>query len=288
MFFIVDISQYNKVLNYLETSVPNILYLNTFEEDDEDKGSEWITDTNKDTVLVSDEGLEHDYSYILSDTDNIIINFNKDVQEVKIDRFEKIEVTLKSSQKLDFDNVKLDLSRLPDCQLAYMVFNTNPRNCIESEVTDGYLYNLSFDFKDDELVELDKFLTDILSIKVELGVKASIQLYNVCVRQTHYNLYIKDIDEQLVQAKLYILRRIREDTIPTKLESCITRITVAHLWLNKWYEEGQKASTLGEFSTESYYDKLMESVEEDIDQYNKDKGVDEDKRDLDYRFTGSA
>ena len=285
----VQISQYNKVLNYLETSVTNIHYLNSFTEDDsdEDVGSQYITDSNMDFPLVVQKGLEHDYSYLLNDTSDIIVNFSKIVQEVKIDRYEKLEVTIKTNKQLVIENTKLVFSRVPNCKIEYKSFEPNLRECHETKNNDGFLYILSYDFKEDDMVEFNKFMTDIMSVKIDLGVSCDVQLHNIVVRQTAYSLNIKDIDEQIVQAKLYILRRIHEDIIPDKLASCITRITVAHLWLNKWYEEGQKASTLGEFSTESYYDKLMNAVDKDIDLYNKDKGDDKDKRNLDYRLLGS-
>lgn len=285
----VLLASYNKVLNYLETSKIDVQWLNSFEENIEDKGSEYIATSSYDSCFIKPTGLQHDFSYGLNNTDNIIFNFNNDVQEVKLDRFQYLEVTLGSPQKLDLSKVKAVFSRVPYCEVEYMTFNCSDEysRYNTSQKYDN-LYTLSFIIQDSNDMEYDnKYLTDIRSIRVDLGEKVDVTIYDVKVRQDNFTLRVKDVDEQIVQAKKYILRKIREDEIPLKLESCITRITVAHLWLNKWYEEGQKSSTLGEFSTESYYDKLMEGVDGDIDAYNKDKGSSEDKRYLDSRWIGS-
>lgn len=285
----VLLASYNKVLNYLETSKIDVQWLNSFEENIEDKGSEYIATSSYDSCFIKPTGLQHDFSYGLNNTDNIIFNFNNDVQEVKLDRFQYLEVTLGSPQKLDLSKVKAVFSRVPYCEVEYMTFNCSDEYSRHntSQKYDN-LYTLSFIIQDSNDMEYDnKYLTDIRSIRVDLGEKVDVIIYDVKVRQDNFTLRVKDVDEQIVQAKKYILRKIREDEIPLKLESCITRITVAHLWLNKWYEEGQKSTTLGEFSTESYYDKLMEGVDGDIDAYNKDKGSSEDKRYLDSRWIGS-
>lgn len=285
----VLLASYNKVLNYLETSKIDVQWLNSFEENIEDKGSSYITTSSYDSCFVKPAGLQHDFAYGLNNTDNIIFNFNNDVQEVKLDRFQYLEVTLSSPKQLDFSKVKAVFSRVPYCEVEYMSFPCSDEysRYNTSQKYDN-LYTLSFVIQDSNDMEYDnKYLTDIRSIRVDLGEKVDVVVYDVKVRQDNFTLRVKDVDEQIVQAKKYILRKIREDEIPLKLESCITRITVAHLWLNKWYEEGQKSSTLGEFSTESYYDKLMEGVDGDIDAYNKDKGSSEDKRYLDSRWIGS-
>lgn len=285
----VLLASYNKVLNYLETSKIDVQWLNSFEENIEDKGSNYITTSSYDSCFVKPTGLQHDFAYGLNNTDNIIFNFNNDVQEVKLDRFQYLEVTLSSPKQLDFSKVKAVFSRVPYCEVEYMSFHCSDEySRYNTSQKYNNLYTLSFVIQDSNDMEYDnKYLTDIRSIRVDLGEKVDVVVYDVKVRQDNFTLRVKDVDEQIVQAKKYILRKIREDEIPLKLESCITRITVAHLWLNKWYEEGQKSSTLGEFSTESYYDKLMEGVDGDIDAYNKDKGSSEDKRYLDSRWIGS-
>lgn len=285
----VLLASYNKVLNYLETSKIDVQWLNSFEENIEDKGSNYITTSSYDSCFVKNEGLQHDFSYGLNNTDNIVFNFNTDVLEVKLDRFQYLEVVLSTPQTLTYEDIELVFSRVPYCEIGYMSFKCSEElSRHNSSKKYGNLYTLVFDIQDSNDMEYDnKHLTDIQSVLIDLGEKVDVVVQDVKVRQTNFTLRVKDVDEQIVQAKKYILRKIREDEIPFKLESCITRITVAHLWLNKWYEEGQKSSTLGEFSTESYYDKLMEGVDGDIDAYNKDKGSSEDKRYLDSRWIGS-
>lgn len=285
----VDIASYNKVLNYLETSKVDVQWLNSFDETSDDKGSNYVTDTNYDSCIIKDNGLQHDTSYNINSTTNVIFNFNSDVCEVKLDRFNYLEFTVGCKQELNLDEVSAVFSRLPYCEVEYLSFNVD-KDTTRQQKSSKYdnLYTLSFLISDSNYLEHDhKYLTDIRSLKLYFGTNVDVTVYDVCVRQTDFTLRVKDIDEQIVQARKYILRKIREDTVPYKLQSCITRVTVAHLWLNKWYEEGQKASSLGEFSTQSYYDKLMESVDGDIDAYNKDKGTSEDKRYLDSRWLGS-
>lgn len=280
----VDISSYNKVISYLPSSKVNIHYLNSFE----DGGIDYITSTTSNATPYLTSGLEHDIAYGLNGVSDFIINFDDDVKEVRLDNFEKIEFTVSSTEDFGFEDIKLVFSRTPNCVLSYLEIGAFDLLFHKEEQPNStYLYNLCFMINNELDLDWSKILLDIASVKVKFPKESDIVIYNAVARQTIYNLGIKEIDEQYKEAELYIIRKIHEDTVPPLLKSALCKITSAYLWWGKWYEEGQKSATLGEFSTMSYGDKLMESANDDIDRYNKDKGEDENRRYLDARWIGS-
>lgn len=280
----VDISSYNKVISYLPSSKVNIHYLNSFE----DGGIDYVCSTTPNATPYLTSGLEHDIAYGLNGVSDFIINFDDDVKEVRLDNFEKIEFTVSSTEDFGFEDIKLVFSRTPNCVLSYLEIGAFDLLFHKEEQPNStYLYNLCFMINNELDLDWSKILLDIASVKVKFPKESDIVIYNAVARQTIYNLGIKEIDEQYKEAELYIIRKIHEDTVPPLLKSALCKITSAYLWWGKWYEEGQKSATLGEFSTMSYGDKLMESANDDIDRYNKDKGEDENRRYLDARWIGS-
>ena len=280
----VDISSYNKVLSYLPSSKINIHYLNGFEV--RDVG--YISSSNPDAVAFLTRGLEHENAFCLNGVSDFIIDFTDDVKEVRLDNFQKVEFTVASTEDFDYNDIRLVFSRTPNCQLPYLELECDEllfRKVLRPDST--YLYNICFMISKEYETDFSPLLLDIASLKVEFSKDSDLILYNAVVRQIAYNLSIKEIDEQFDEAVKYVLRKIHEDVVPDILKSALYKITSAYLWWGKWYEEGQKSATLGEFSTMSYGDKLMESADDDIDRYNKDKGEDDTKRYLDTRWIGS-
>lgn len=280
----VDISSYNKVLSYLPSSRVNIHYLNNFEPD----GLNYISSSTIVSAPYLTDGLEHKIAYALNGVSDFIINFNDDVKEVRLDNFEKIEFTVSSNEDFGFEDIKLYFSRTPNCTLSYLTLNCYDLLFHKEQLPNSrYIYNICFMINNELDLDYSKLLLDMASIKVTFPKSSDLIIYNAVVRQSIYNLSIKEIDEQYDEAIKYVLRKIHEETVPNILKSALYKITSAYLWWGKWYEEGQKSATLGEFSTMSYGDKLMESADDDIDRYNKDKGEDEKKRYLDIRWVGS-
>ena len=167
----VLLASYNKVLNYLETSKIDVQWLNSFEENIEDKGSNYITTSSYDSCFVKNEGLQHDFAYGLNNTDNIVFNFNNDVQEVKLDRFQYLEVVLSTPQTLDYKDVELVFSRVPYCEIGYMSFSCSEElSKHNSSKKYDNLYTLVFNIQDTNDMEYDnKYLTDIQSVLLDLS-----------------------------------------------------------------------------------------------------------------------
>ena len=284
-----NIKTYNKVLSYLETSIPNIIGLNTFDEINQyDKGSNYITNSNRDAVIVKKSDLIHYSGYYLLNTPDVIFNFDSEVQKVNLDLFQTLEITVETADDISSNDIKAIFSNVPNAQINNYEFNLDESKTKVNKGEDSYFSTLVFTLVDDDVYNADSKLdlSSIKSIKIT-NIDTSILIHDIVVKTPQYTFKTELIDEQMAEAERYILRKIREDEVPDKLKSALVRFTVAHIWLNKWYEEGQKSSTLGEFSTESYYDKLMDDINEDIDAYNKDKGTVEDIRYIDTRMLGS-
>lgn len=284
-----NIKTYNKVLSYLETSIPNIIGLNTFDETNQyDKGSNYITNSNRDAVIVKKSDLIHYSGYYLLDTPDVIFNFDSEVQKVNLDLFQTLEITVETNDDISSNDIKAIFSNVPNAQINNYEFSLDKSKTKVSKGEDSYFSTLIFTLVDDDVYNADSKLdlSSIKSIKIT-NIDTSILIHDIVVKTPQYTFKTELIDEQMEEAERYILRKIREDEVPDKLKSALVRFTVAHIWLNKWYEEGQKSATLGEFSTESYYDKLMGDINEDIDAYNKDKGTVEDIRYIDTRMLGS-
>ena len=284
-----NIKTYNKVLSYLETSIPNIIGLNTFDEINQyDKGSNYITNSNRDAVIVKKSDLIHYSGYYLLNTPDVIFNFDSEVQKVNLDLFQTLEITVETADDISSNDIKAIFSNVPNAQINNYEFSLDKSKTKVSKGKDSYFSTLVFSLVDDDVYNADSKLdlSSIKSIKIT-NIDTSILIHDIVVKTPQYTFKTELIDEQMAEAERYILRKIREDEVPDKLKSALVRFTVAHIWLNKWYEEGQKSSTLGEFSTESYYDKLMGDINEDIDAYNKDKGTVEDIRYIDTRMLGS-
>lgn len=284
-----NIKTYNKVLSYLETSIPNIIGLNTFDEINQyDKGSNYITNSNRDAVIVKKSDLIHYSGYYLLNTPDVIFNFDSEVQKVNLDLFQTLEITVETADDISSNDIKAIFSNVPNAQINNYEFNLDESKTKVNKGKDSYFSTLVFTLVDDDVYNADSKLdlSSIKSIKIT-NIDTSILIHDIVVKTPQYTFKTELIDEQMAEAERYILRKIREDEVPDKLKSALVRFTVAHIWLNKWYEEGQKSATLGEFSTESYYDKLMDDINEDIDAYNKDKGTVEDIRYIDTRMLGS-
>lgn len=284
-----NIKTYNKVLSYLETSIPNIIGLNTFDETNQyDKGSNYITNSNRDAVIVKKSDLIHYSGYYLLNTPDVIFNFDSEVQKVNLDLFQTLEITVETDEDISSNDIKAIFSNVPNAQINNYEFSLDKSKTKVSKGKDSYFSTLVFTLVDDDVYNADSKLdlSSIKSIKIT-NIDTSILIHDIVVKTPQYTFKTELIDEQMAEAERYILRKIREDEVPDKLKSALVRFTVAHIWLNKWYEEGQKSATLGEFSTESYYDKLMNDINEDIDAYNKDKGTVEDIRYIDTRMLGS-
>jgi hypothetical protein len=284
-----NIKTYNKVLSYLETSIPNIIGLNTFDETNQyDKGSNYITNSNRDAVIVKKSDLIHYSGYYLLNTPDVIFNFDSEVQKVNLDLFQTLEITVETNDDISSNDIKAIFSNVPNAQINNYEFSLDKSKTKVSKGKDSYFSTLIFTLVDDDVYNADSKLdlSSIKSIKIT-NIDTSILIHDIVVKTPQYTFKTELIDEQMAEAERYILRKIREDEVPDKLKSALVRFTVAHIWLNKWYEEGQKSATLGEFSTESYYDKLMDDINEDIDAYNKDKGTVEDIRYIDTRMLGS-
>ncbi len=284
-----NIKTYNKVLSYLETSIPNIIGLNTFDETNQyDKGSNYITNSNRDAVIVKKSDLIHYSGYYLLNTPDVIFNFDSEVQKVNLDLFQTLEITVETADDISSNDIKAIFSNVPNAQINNYEFSLDKSKTKVSKGKDSYFSTLVFTLVDDDVYNADSKLdlSSIKSIKIT-NIDTSILIHDIVVKTPQYTFKTELIDEQMAEAERYILRKIREDEVPDKLKSALVRFTVAHIWLNKWYEEGQKSATLGEFSTESYYDKLMNDINEDIDAYNKDKGTVEDIRYIDTRMLGS-
>lgn len=284
-----NIKTYNKVLSYLETSIPNIIGLNTFDETNQyDKGSNYITNSNRDAVIVKKSDLIHYSGYYLLNTPDVIFNFDSEVQKVNLDLFQTLEITVETDEDISSNDIKAIFSNVPNAQINNYEFSLDKSKTKVSKGKDSYFSTLVFTLVDDDVYNADSKLdlSSIKSIKIT-NIDTSILIHDIVVKTPQYTFKTELIDEQMAEADRYILRKIREDEVPDKLKSALVRFTVAHIWLNKWYEEGQKSATLGEFSTESYYDKLMNDINEDIDAYNKDKGTVEDIRYIDTRMLGS-
>lgn len=284
-----NIKTYNKVLSYLETSIPNIIGLNTFDETNQyDKGSNYITNSNRDAVIVKKSDLIHYSGYYLLNTPDVIFNFDSEVQKVNLDLFQTLEITVETDEDISSNDIKAIFSNVPNAQINNYEFSLDKSKTKVSKGKDSYFSTLVFTLVDDDVYNADSKLdlSSIKSIKIT-NIDTSILIHDIVVKTPQYTFKTELIDEQMAEAERYILRKIREDEVPDKLKSALVRFTVAHIWLNKWYEEGQKSATLGEFSTESYYDKLMDDINEDIDAYNKDKGTVEDIRYIDTRMLGS-
>lgn len=284
-----NIKTYNKVLSYLETSIPNIIGLNTFDETNQyDKGSNYITNSNRDAVIVKKSDLIHYSGYYLLNTPDVIFNFDSEVQKVNLDLFQTLEITVETDEDISSNDIKAIFSNVPNAQINNYEFSLDKSKTKVSKGKDSYFSTLIFTLVDDDVYNADSKLdlSSIKSIKIT-NIDTSILIHDIVVKTPQYTFKTELIDEQMAEAERYILRKIREDEVPDKLKSALVRFTVAHIWLNKWYEEGQKSATLGEFSTESYYDKLMDDINEDIDAYNKDKGTVEDIRYIDTRMLGS-
>lgn len=284
-----NIKTYNKVLSYLETSIPNIIGLNTFDETNQyDKGSNYITNSNRDAVIVKKSDLIHYSGYYLLNTPDVIFNFDSEVQKVNLDLFQTLEITVETNDDISSNDIKAIFSNVPNAQINNYEFSLDKSKTKVSKGKDSYFSTLVFTLVDDDVYNADSKLdlSSIKSIKIT-NIDTSILIHDIVVKTPQYTFKTELIDEQMAEAERYILRKIREDEVPDKLKSALVRFTVAHIWLNKWYEEGQKSATLGEFSTESYYDKLMNDINEDIDAYNKDKGTVEDIRYIDTRMLGS-
>lgn len=284
-----NIKTYNKVLSYLETSIPNIIGLNTFDETNQyDKGSNYITNSNRDAVIVKKSDLIHYSGYYLLNTPDVIFNFDSEVQKVNLDLFQTLEITVETTDDISSNDIKAIFSNVPNAQINNYEFSLDKSKTKVSKGKDSYFSTLIFTLVDDDVYNADSKLdlSSVKSIKIT-NINSSILIHDIVVKTPQYTFKTELIDEQMAEAERYILRKIREDEVPDKLKSALVRFTVAHIWLNKWYEEGQKSATLGEFSTESYYDKLMDDINEDIDAYNKDKGTVEDIRYIDTRMLGS-
>ena len=284
-----NIKTYNKVLSYLETSIPNIIGLNTFDETNQyDKGSNYITNSNRDAVIVKKSDLIHYSGYYLLNTPDVIFNFDSEVQKINLDLFQTLEITVETDEDISSNDIKAIFSNVPNAQINNYEFSLDKSKTKVSKGKDSYFSTLVFTLVDDDVYNADSKLdlSSIKSIKIT-NIDTSILIHDIVVKTPQYTFKTELIDEQMAEAERYILRKIREDEVPDKLKSALVRFTVAHIWLNKWYEEGQKSATLGEFSTESYYDKLMNDINEDIDAYNKDKGTVEDIRYIDTRMLGS-
>lgn len=284
-----NIKTYNKVLSYLETSIPNIIGLNTFDETNQyDKGSNYITNSNRDAVIVKKSDLIHYSGYYLLNTPDVIFNFDSEVQKVNLDLFQTLEITVETDEDISSNDIKAIFSNVPNAQINNYEFSLDKSKTKINKGKDSYFSTLIFTLVDDDVYNADSKLdlSSIKSIKIT-NIDTSILIHDIVVKTPQYTFKTELIDEQMEEAERYILRKIREDEVPDKLKSALVRFTVAHIWLNKWYEEGQKSATLGEFSTESYYDKLMNDINEDIDAYNKDKGTVEDIRYIDTRMLGS-
>lgn len=284
-----NIKTYNKVLSYLETSIPNIIGLNTFDETNQyDKGSNYITNSNRDAVIVKKSDLIHYSGYYLLNTPDVIFNFDSEVQKINLDLFQTLEITVETSDDISSNDIKAIFSNVPNAQINNYEFDLDKSKTKVSKGNDSYFSTLIFTLVDDDVYNADSKLdlSSVKSIKIT-NINTSILIHDIVVKTPQYTFKTELIDEQMAEAERYILRKIREDEVPDKLKSALVRFTVAHIWLNKWYEEGQKSATLGEFSTESYYDKLMNDINEDIDAYNKDKGTVEDIRYIDTRMLGS-
>lgn len=284
-----NIKTYNKVLSYLETSIPNIIGLNTFDETNQyDKGSNYITNSNRDAVIVKKSDLIHYSGYYLLNTPDVIFNFDSEVQKVNLDLFQTLEITVETNDDISSNDIKAIFSNVPNAQINNYEFSLDKSKTKVNKGKDSYFSTLIFTLVDDDVYNADSKLdlSSIKSIKIT-NIDTSILIHDIVVKTPQYTFKTELIDEQMEEAERYILRKIREDEVPDKLKSALVRFTVAHIWLNKWYEEGQKSATLGEFSTESYYDKLMNDINEDIDAYNKDKGTVEDIRYIDTRMLGS-
>jgi hypothetical protein len=284
-----NIKTYNKVLSYLETSIPNIIGLNTFDETNQyDKGSNYITNSNRDAVIVKKSDLIHYSGYYLLNTPDVIFNFDSEVQKVNLDLFQTLEITVETNDDISSNDIKAIFSNVPNAQINNYEFSLDKSKTKVSKGKDSYFSTLIFTLVDDDVYNADSKLdlSSIKSIKIT-NIDTSILIHDIVVKTPQYTFKTELIDEQMAEAERYILRKIREEEVPDKLKSALVRFTVAHIWLNKWYEEGQKSATLGEFSTESYYDKLMNDINEDIDAYNKDKGTVEDIRYIDTRMLGS-
>lgn len=284
-----NIKTYNKVLSYLETSIPNIIGLNTFDETNQyDKGSNYITNSNRDAVIVKKSDLIHYSGYYLLNTPDVIFNFDSEVQKINLDLFQTLEITVETTDDISSNDIKAIFSNVPNAQINNYEFSLDKSKTKVSKGNDSYFSTLVFTLVDDDVYNADSKLdlSSVKSIKIT-NINSSILIHDIVVKTPQYTFKTELIDEQMAEAERYILRKIREDEVPDKLKSALVRFTVAHIWLNKWYEEGQKSATLGEFSTESYYDKLMDDINEDIDAYNKDKGTVEDIRYIDTRMLGS-
>ena len=266
-------AQYIKTLHFLNERKPDRFYLNEFTKD---SNNQIINLQNNQSEIILDQSFHENY-FEFNNTSEIIFCFDI----FRLDKFNQIHIYIKTSEKLDLDSIDGFFSQHPKGIIPYQYVQLNEK---ETSVTDD-LISLVFDIVDEDGADNSRFLHNIRTFHLDLGERYDVEIHDIFVHQTEYELTLEDIDNAIAFAVDYLSRDLDEAGLKT-LEHLIYKVAAAKLWLIKWNEEGESASGVGSFSSKSYHDKLMEEVEKELAEYQDSIDENEDKKYINTRLVG--
>lgn len=266
-------AQYIKTLHFLNERKPDRFYLNEFTKD---SNNQIINLQNNQSEIILDQSFHENY-FEFNNTSEIIFCFDI----FRLDKFNQIHIYIKTSEKLDLDSIDGFFSQHPKGIIPYQYVQLNTKET----TNENDLVSLVFDIVDADGADNSRFLHNIRTFHLDLGKMYDVEIHDIFVHQTEYELTLEDIDNAIAFAVDYLSRDLDETGLKT-LEHLIYKVAAAKLWLIKWNEEGESASGVGSFSSKSYHDKLMEEVEKELAEYQDSIDENEDKKYINTRLVG--
>lgn len=266
-------AQYIKTLHFLNERKPDRFYLNEFTKD---SNNQIINLQNNQSEILLEQSFHENY-FEFYDTSELIFCFDV----FRLDKFNQIHIYIKTSEKLDLDSIDGFFSQHPKGIIPYQYVQLNA----DESTNENDLISLVFDIVDDDGADNSRFLHNIRTFHLDLGKRYDVEIHDIFVHQTEYELTLEDIDNAIAFAVDYLSRDLDETGLKT-LEHLIYKVAAAKLWLIKWNEEGESASGVGSFSSKSYHDKLMEEVEKELAEYQDSIDENEDKKYINTRLVG--
>lgn len=264
--------QYIKTLHFLNERKPDRFYLNEFTQK---SNNQIINLQNNQSEVILNESFHENY-FEFNNTSEIIFCFDI----FRLDKFNQIHIYIKTTEKLNLDVIDGFFSQHPKGIIPYQYVQLN----IEKSNNEN-LVSLVFDIVDDVGADNSRFLHNIRTFYLDLGKEYDVEIHDIFVHQTDYELTLEDIDNAINFAVNFLSRDLDKTGLKT-LEHLIYKVAAAKLWLIKWNEEGESASGVGSFSSKSYHDKLMEEVEKELAEYQDSIGENEDKKYINTKLVG--
>lgn len=266
-------AQYIKTLHFLNERKPDRFYLNEFTNE---SNNQIINLQNKQSEVVSNPSFHENY-FGFNNTSEIIFCFDI----FRLDKFNQVHVSIKTDDDLNLDTIDAYFSQHPKGIIPYQFVQLNE----DETIIENDLVSLVFDIVDEDGADNSRFLHNIRTFHLDLGKYYDVEIHDIFVSQTEYELTLEDIDNAIDYATDYLSRDLDEKGLKI-LEHLIYKIAAAKLWLIKWNEEGESSSSVGSFSSKSYHDKLMEEVEKELSEYQDSMGENEDKKYINTKLVG--